>query len=196
MRIDTGSISVITNPKALQALVLDHLKMTATLVPLPAAPQIPGMPQLAPAVPSFKPPAMPPVSAQSLGKSLIDGHPVDGVRYTIQPPTPPQVPQAPKMPQAPQVPGMPQAPQIPGMPQAPKPPQIPTVADVWTSTKLGLPVLTKVTGAFGQQTCYCNAAQSAEPSPALFQIPPGYTPVLPKPPAPPAPPALPALPGK
>jgi hypothetical protein len=48
-----------------------------------------------------------------------------------------------------------------------------------------MPVLTKVSGPFGEQTTYCKAAPSAEPHPALFQIPPGYKPIVPPPPAPP-----------
>jgi hypothetical protein len=80
---------------------------------------------------------------------------------------------------------MPQAPSAPQAPQMPQKPPMPTVADVWTSTALGMPVLTKVSGPFGEQTTYCKAAPSAEPHPALFQIPPGYKPIVPPPPAPP-----------
>ena len=65
---------------------------------------------------------MPPVSVQNLGKSFIEGHPVDGIRYTAQPPALPQAPQMPQMPKAPQAP---QAPQMPQAPQAPKPPAVP-----------------------------------------------------------------------
>jgi len=92
---------------------------------------------------------------------------------------------------------MPQAPQAPGAPQAPQMPQLPpkpTIADVWTSSKLNMPVLTNVSGPFGQQSTYCKPAQTAEPNPALFQIPPGYKPIVPQPPAPPALPKPPSLP--
>jgi hypothetical protein len=173
MRIDTGATSVITDPSTQQAMVLDHVKKTASIMPMqPAPPQL-AMPQPGAAAPSMPAPTMPSVGVQDLGKGLIDGHAVDGKRYIVQPPSPPQPPQAP------QVPGMPQPPQIPQKPQAP------TVADVWTSTSLGLPVLTKVSGPFGEQTCYCKPAASGEPHPALFQIPPGYKPIVPPPPAPP-----------
>lgn len=48
-----------------------------------------------------------------------------------------------------------------------------SVAEVWTSTKLRLPVLTTFTGDFGQQTCRCTPL-GVEPNPSAFQIPPGY----------------------
>jgi hypothetical protein len=158
MRIDTGTTSVITDPRTQQAIVLDHVRKTAAIMPMtPSPPQL-AMPAPGAPAPPLQPPGMPQVGVQDLGKSVIDGHPVDGKRYIVQPPQPPQPPQ--------------------------KPPT-PTVADVWTSTALGLPLLTKVSGPFGEQTCYCRAAQTGEPHPALFQIPPGYTPAAP--PAPPAP---------
>jgi hypothetical protein len=185
MRIDTGTTSVITDPHAQQAIVLDHVKKTATLLPMqPTPPQLAVPKPRVPALP-FQPPTAPSVGVQDLGKGLIDGHPVDGKRYIVQPPPPPQPPQAPQMPQPPLAPGMPQAPSAPQAPQMPQKPPMPTVADVWTSTALGMPVLTKVSGPFGEQTTYCKAAPSAEPHPALFQIPPGYKPIVPPPPAPP-----------
>jgi hypothetical protein len=48
-----------------------------------------------------------------------------------------------------------------------------------------MPVMTQVTGPFGKQTSYQKIAQTAEPHPAMFQIPPGYK--LMMPPAPPLP---------
>jgi len=174
MRIDTGQTSVITDPRTQQAMVLDHVHKTASIMPMSPVPPLPGAPQAGVAAPSMPGPAMPAVGVQDLGKSLINGHPVDGKRYIVQPPPAPALPQAPGMPQAPGAPQAPGMPQAPGLPQAPQPPQAPTIADVWTSSALGLPVLTQVSGPFGQQTSYCNAAPSGEPHPALFQIPPGY----------------------
>jgi hypothetical protein len=160
MRIDTGTTSLITDPKTQQAMVLDHVKKTASFMPItPSPPQMPQAPQ-AGAAPSLKPPTMPSVGVQDLGKSLIEGHEVDGKRYIVQPP---------------------QMPQVPDAPQVPQKPQAPTIADVWTSSKLGMPVLTTVSGPFGQQTSYCRAAQSGEPHPALFQMPAGYKPIMPAP---------------
>jgi len=172
MRIDTGTTSIITNPKSRQAIVLDHVSKEARILPMQPAPPPVGTPPLGAAAPSFKPPATPAMQVQSLGKSTIEGHEVDGKRYIVQPP-------APQLPQAPPVPGMPQPATKP-----PAPP-MPTSVDVWTSSRLGLPVLTQVTGPFGQQTCYCKVAPAAKPHPATFQIPPGYKQVMPA--APPAP---------
>lgn len=163
MRIDTPNTTVITNPAAQQAIVLDHLKKEAQIVPL--QPQAPQMPQMQmPAAPQM--PGTPQIAMQDLGKSFIEGHPVDGKRYTVQPPAMPQMPQAPQMPGA------------PPMPQAPKPPAVPTVSEIWTSTPLSMPVLTKVTTAAGVQTTYCKPAPMPEPDPSLFQIPPGYKVVM------------------
>jgi hypothetical protein len=194
-RIDTGTQSVITDPMQQQAVLLDHVKKTAQIMPMkpsmPQMPQIPGMPQ-APQAP--KPPDMPQVSMQDLGKSFIEGHEVEGKRFIVQPPTPPDMPKPPDIPKPPQIPGMPTPPQAPQAPQAPTPPPMPTVADVWSSTSLKTPVLTKVSGPFGDQTTYCKPQQTGEPHPGLFQIPPGYTPIMPKPPEMPKPPSPPAMP--
>jgi hypothetical protein len=75
----------------------------------------------------------------------------------------------------PKAPGAPQAQGAPQAPSMPKPPAMPTVAEVWTSSSLHLPVLTKITGSFGQRTCYCKNAPAPEPHPSAFQIPPGYS---------------------
>jgi hypothetical protein len=173
MRIDTPNTTVITNPAAQQAIVLDHLTKQAQVLPLQT--QMPQPPQFqmpgagTPGAPSA--PQMPAVTMQDLGKSLIEGHPVDGKRYIVQPPP---------LPQAPQVPQAPQAPQMPQAPQKPQVPPVPTVSDVWTSTPLNMPVLTQVTTAAGVQTTSCKPAATAEPDPSLFQIPPGYKVLMPK----------------
>jgi len=155
-RIDTGDTSVITDPSAQQVTVLDHLKKEARIMPMqppPPAPPPPAMPGMSP--PGAPPPPFqpPPMHVQDLGKSVIDGHEVDGKRYIIQPPPPPTPPSKPQM------------------------PQMPTTADMWTSTKLAMPVMTQVTGPFGKQTSHHKIAETAEPHPAMFQIPPGYKPV-------------------
>lgn len=67
-------------------------------------------------------------------------------------------------------------------------PNAPTIADteVWTSTKLGLPVVTKITGSFGRQICRCKFTEAGEPPAALFQAPADYKqPELHVPPKPP-----------
>ena len=50
----------------------------------------------------------------------------------------------------------------------------PTVTEIWTSTKLKTPVLTKVSSSAGEQTTYCKPTSTDEPHPSVFQIPPGY----------------------
>lgn len=164
VRVDTGNTSLISNPKEQHAILLDHVTKEARIVPLPAAPPQLGMPPLSVPSPSAPLSAPPPMKVQDLGKSFIEGHEVDGKRYIIQPPA------------AAAPPALPQGPQKPGLPAMPA---APTTVDVWTSSKLGLPVMTQVTGPFGQQTCVCKTAPTAEPHPGLFQIPPGYTPVMP-----------------
>ena len=71
------------------------------------------------------------------------------------------------MPKVPEAPQWLKPPQPPKPPQLPKPPQ-PTVTEVWTSVKLKMPVLTKVTSSVGEQTA------TEEPHPSVFEIPPGY----------------------
>src|SRR6185312_10922428 len=178
MRVDSGNTSVITDPKAQQTILLDHVKKEARVIPAPKLPQAPEMPQM-PGMP--KPPsapgAPPPPNVVDLGKGFIEGHEVSGKQFTFAPPKPPEMPKPPampKLPAMPQAPGMPKLPGAPKPPDAPKPPPMPTVAEIWTSTSLHLPVLTKITGPFGQRTCYCKNAPTAEPHPANFQIPADY----------------------
>jgi hypothetical protein len=226
-------MSVISNPATAKTILLDHLKKTATIQPTPpAALAKPAMPQM----PGFSPPSMPGqpqvpgVKVEDLGKSVLQGHEVEGKRFVMPQVAPPKlpafkVPGMPKMPQMPgtpvaglkppQAPGMPAAglkpPQIPGMPglklpQVPgmppvglKPPQIPgmpapgltppqapgmpatpaaahgpATTEVWNSTKMGVPMLTKMSGGFGQLTQVCHRAVPGEPHPSTFHIPQGY----------------------
>ena len=177
---------VITNPVAQHAIILDHIKQEARVIPIPPMQPMPKPPQLGmPGPPGT--PTPPPMTSVDLGKGFIEGHPVTGTQLTFHMPTLPQAPGMPKAPGMPQAPGAPKAPgaptatgapAIPGAPSAPgmpKPPAMPTVAETWTSTSLHMPVLTKITGSFGQRTCYCKNAPTAEPHPSAFQIPPGYS---------------------
>lgn len=172
MRFDTPNASIITDPAGQRAIMLDHVKKEAMVIPMPPASPPPpgGTPPAAPGAP--QPPAM---QVQDLGKSLIEGHEVEGKQYTL-PPLPGSA--NPQIPQAAASPGIPQAPQLtpaqtPMMPPVPKPPQ-PSVTQIWTSVKLKVPVLTKVTSAAGEQTTYCKPTSTQEPHPSLFQIPPDY----------------------
>jgi hypothetical protein len=106
-----------------------------------------------------------PAQVEDLGKAFIEGHEVEGKKYTVHPPDMPHIPALAK----PAIPGMPAAPQIP------KQPAMPTVAEVWTSAQTKMPVLTKVTGPFGQQVTHCKPGAVVPPAnPAHFQAPPGY----------------------
>lgn len=176
-RLDTPTSSIISDPTAQKTILLDHLKKEAIVLPTPpAAPggAAPGGVQ----VPAAAGEA-PPVKVEDLGKSMIEGHEVEGKRFTLPVFTPPQMPGMPKMPGAPQpsAPGAPSAPSAPGAPKPPqtlKLPQIPSVTEIWTSVKLKTPVLTKVTTAAGEQTTYCKPVSMDEPHPSVFQIPQGY----------------------
>jgi hypothetical protein len=172
MRIYTPHTSIITDPAGQQTIMLDHLKKEALVMPTPPAPA--PAPAGGPPIPAGSPPQS--MQVHDLGKSLIEGHEVEGKRYTL-PPLPP--PPKPKMPAMPKMPPLSKSPNPPPVPQAPKPPQLPklpkpTVAEIWTSVKLKMPVLTKVTSSAGEQTTYCKPTSTEEPHPSVFQIPPGY----------------------
>lgn len=180
MRFDYGNTSVITNPATGQATLLDHVNKEVRTIQVPAEtpPQLkpPGIPGM-PGAPT--PPGAPPMTVKDLGKRLVQGIEVEGKQYTLPPLTPPKPPGAPQT----QIPGMPGAPGAPGMPKPP----LPTVAESWTSTKLQMPVLTRITGSFGQQMCHCQNAVAGEPHPSTFQIPAGYKQIgVPPPPKPPS----------
>jgi hypothetical protein len=109
----------------------------------------------------------------------------------------PALPKVPGLPQPPGMqppsPGKPSTPGLaapavaapaPGQPPTPGAPQGPVqTLEVWTHTKLKVLVLTKANGIPGLQSSTCKDAKGGEPSPSLFQIPPGYKLIEPKPPA-------------
>jgi hypothetical protein len=193
IRVDSGNVSVITDPVAQRTIMLDHVNKLATSVPMqpppaPEMPPIPGMPQFTPPQIPSNVPAPPAANIQDLGKRIIEGEEAEGKRITLQPPSPPAMPNLPAMPGMPK---LPQRPGLPGAPQLPQPPQLsPTVTEMWTNTNLHLPVLTQVKGDFGQQTCKCKNKAIAEPHPSMFEIPAGYKEVKPEAPS------LPNLPHK
>jgi hypothetical protein len=191
MRVDAGTMSVITDPAKDHTVVLDHVKKIAHIAPKEVPPPVPGMPGL-PQMPPMEAPKPQQMSMQDLGKGMIEGHEVEGKRYIIQPPEKPKLPEMPAVPKPPALakPGMPAPPEAP---QAPPPPPMPTVAEIWTSTSLKTPVLTKVKGDFGEQITHCKPT-GQEPPPAAFEIPQDYKKVLPPMPKPPAPPPMPAAP--
>jgi len=60
------------------------------------------------------------------------------------------------------------------LPQLPGETLPPTIAEVWTCTATQLPVMSKITGAFGVRTSLCKTAPVANPPAASFQVPAGY----------------------
>lgn len=134
-------------------------------MPAASGAETPGGSTLAGGTPP--PPAM---QVEDLGKSMIEGHEVEGKRYVLPAA---QKPPAPALPKMPQLAGSPKSPGIPKTPPLPKA-ALPTVTEVWISTKLKTPVLTKVTSALGSQTTYCKPTSTQEPHPSMFEIPPEY----------------------
>jgi len=178
-RLDTPTSSVISDPAQQKTILLDHIMKEATVLPTPpaSAGSAAGTEPQAPAALG----QAAPMKVEDLGKSMIEGHEVEGKRFTLPPFSPPAKPDMPqlKMPGVPQaaVPGAPKASSAPGAPsppQAPKMPSIPSVTEVWTSAKLKAPVLTKVTTSAGEQTTYCKPISTDDPHPSVFQIPQGY----------------------
>jgi hypothetical protein len=185
---DYGDKSVISDPAARQTIMLDHVKKEASVFPMPHEPQPAALPGGLPG----PVPTAPSANFQDLGKKFIDGHEVEGKQYTLPPPkafSPPAV--AP--PALAKLPGLPKPPTprgaAPPAASPPAQPQLPRTVEVWTSTKLHMPVLTKVTGSFGQQTNRCKCSSAGEPPASKFQIPSGYKVV--QMPAPPKAPGLP-----
>ena len=169
------------------SILLNHIEKTATIQPLlsppPSPSGTPAMPHLGiPGAPA------PSVQVQDLGKGVLKGLEVEGKRYLIQPPAMPNIPAPPKPPTF-QAQGMPKAPGAPGSQSAPNAPQAPTLAEVWTSTSMRLPMLTKMNGTFGQIAQVCQSVIPGEPHPATFQIPPDYKAIQLSPPKPPTLPA-------
>ena len=143
LRVDLGKISIITDPTAGERIILDHLAMEARIL--------------------------------------------SDIRIPPEPPLPgiPGVPQIPALPTPPNAPNVValgkdfiQGLEVEGMRyifpvlDALKPPSI-TSWEVWTSTKLQMPVLTRTVGSFGVRTCICKCTPVAPPA-SMFQIPSGY----------------------
>ena len=181
IRIDYAVTSVIINPALGTALLLDHVKkeVLQILLPAVAAAAIPAV-----AIPGMPPPpaaAVAALAAIDLGIKIVQGIEVQGKRYTLPPIAPPPPPP------------------LPGMPAVVA--ALPMIAEVWVSTKLLMPVLSRITGSFGQQMCHCTNTVPGEPPPTAFQVPADYKqigvpppPAVPPPPGAPAPPAMPPIP--
>jgi len=144
MRINFGSMSLISNPLTQERILLDHSALEARIMSaVPGAPKMPPIPGLPPmsmpqlGLPQIGSPMSKVMQMEQLGKALIEGHEVQGTRYLLGPPA------------------------------------APTTWELWTSTKLSLPVLTRTIGPFGQKECICKCTPMQTPS-SMFEVPPGY----------------------
>lgn len=157
VRLDHGGKSVINDPIQRESITLDHVKKEAMTVPAMAVPQQPqtGQTAMPEGGQAPSPPGAP--NVKDLGTKLIAEHEAEGKLYTFQPPVLPQPPTAPQPPQ-------------PAVPQLQKPQTV----EVWTSKKLGLPLLTKSSGPGGEQMDACKKVSVGEPPPSVFQVPQGY----------------------
>ena len=209
--LDFGKTGLISKPGAGQTILLDHVKKEARMVPTPPHAQAPTPPsaQAPGGVPHMPAPPSALLHVKDLGKRTIGGHAADGKMYTFQPPKVPAAPGAKGLPgfKGPKLGALPKAPELPKPPMpglappgvatpALKPPPAPgaphgkvQTLEVWTHTKLKIPVLTKANGMPGLQSSVCKNAKGGEPPASRFKIPPGYKLIKPKPPALPRPPA-------
>jgi hypothetical protein len=162
MRVDAGRTSVITDPNAMKTIVLDHVTKEARVFPM--QPQMPSPQQMNPMQLASLAQAPGALNIQDLGKAIIEGQEAEGKRFVLPNPA------AATIPPMPQVPGV--AP--PALPTVPPPGG--AVAEIWTHTKLKMPVLTKTVGDFGQQICKCKYqdATMTPPPATMFQVPPDY----------------------
>lgn len=183
MRIDTPHTSIITLPASQKAIMLDHLKKEAMIIPMPPASA--AISPLQNSQASGGGAHHPALQVHDLGKALIEGVEVEGKRYMLAQEQKAaarlQAQQISSKQQSPQAPQTPLGANMPGMPALPIPPNLqqlakvaPIVTEVWTSVKLGTAVLTKVKSSAGEQTTYCKPISTDEPHPSLFEIPPGY----------------------
>lgn len=151
LRINIGTTSMIWNPKTQIQILLDHVALEAMIISGVAMAGA-GLPSAALGIAAGLVAGAAIFELVQLGRALIEGHEVEGVRYVFAPGA------------------------------------AILSWEVWTSTKLSLPVLTRTIGAFGERMCYCRCTP-VQPAPSMFEIPPGYTVVnsTPQPPAPPVP---------
>ena len=163
IRFDFGTSSLISDPSTQVRVLLDHVKLEARMLSAPPLPAMPGMPQT-PQFPLF---TVPPIRSEFPGVTMVNLG-----KATVE--------------------GL-EAEGVRYVFQAVDPLRPPAISswEVWTSTLLQLPVMTKTIGSFGQRmnVCKCVAMQ---PPDSLFQIPPGYTVIPFEPPAIPPVPSVPS----
>jgi hypothetical protein len=132
--MDFGDTSVINDAAAKKTIFLDHVKKEARVMPMPPPlPPTPEVPELQlPGAPPPLPSAPVPIEVKDLGKRYLEGHEVQGKQYVFAPPVIPEPPELPDMPAV-----------EPEIPPAPQPPLQETVSEVWSSTSLMIPMLSK-----------------------------------------------------
>ena len=161
IRFDFGTSSLISDPSTQVRVLLDHVKLEARMLSAPPLPALPGVPQT-PQFPGF---TVPPIPSESPGVTMVNLG-----KATVE--------------------GL-EAEGVRYLFQAVDPLRPPAISswEVWTSTLLQLPVMTKTIGSFGQRinVCKCVAMQ---PPDSLFQ---GYTVVPFEPPAVPPVPSVPSV---
>jgi len=191
--LDFGKTGLISKPGAKETILLDHVKKEARIMPAHTPAPQPPSPQAPAAGAAHTPAPTTLVSMKDLGKQTIGGHEAEGKMYTFQTPKAPAAagpgalpgmaapkPGAlPKAPELPHPPGMKAPGAEPAPAEGPAEPHVHSL-EVWTHTKLKVPVLTKAHGVPGAPSSVCKAAKGGEPAASLFQIPPGYKVVGPK----------------
>lgn len=150
LRFNFGTTSMIINPQAQIQIFLNHLTQEARIIPsVPGMPAIPGLP----AIPGM--PAIPMAGAIAGGLNAANQPQLQQLGTRM-------------------IDGL----EAEGMRYVFPIGSAISSWEVWTSTKLKMPVLTTTIGSFGQKTCTCKCSP-VPPPPANFEIPPGYTVIQP-----------------
>ena len=136
------------------------------------------------------------ITDPATGERILLDHLAREARILIDELPIPSEPPLPTIPRLPVAPGLPTAPNVVALGkdfieglevegtryvfQALDPLSPPSITswEVWTSTKLQMPVLTRTVGAFGVRTCICKCTP-VEPPASMFQVPTGYTVIRP-----------------
>lgn len=139
MHLDFGKTGLIAKPGANGAILLDHVKREARVVPPPVHPQAlpPGKAPDGSIPHPPKPPSLP--NVKDLGKRMIGGHQAEGKMYTFHPPKAPGLPQptgkAPAGPKMPAGPGL--VPAGAGAATLGKPPAVPKMPPMSGNAPMG-----------------------------------------------------------
>lgn len=148
MRINLGMMSLISNPLTQVRMILNHASLEVRII---QPPQIPGAPQ----VPGIKMPQIPQIPGMQFGLPQIAADISKAA----------QIAQLGK--------ALIDGHEAQGVRYLIGAAAALTVWEMWTSTKLSLPVLTKLTASFGERVCVCKCT-AIETPPSMYEIPPGY----------------------